>query len=356
MVSKACEKAIKDAYTDSKNPCAFSSVRNVFKFVRKRFKSVKYEQVEKVLEDLESFTLHRPNQSRFPRLKTTASGLFTDLQMDLADMSKYKNENDGIVFLLVVIDLYSRRLFVRPIKSKRGVEVAEALRSVFEEMGTSPIIIFSDDGKEFYNSNVKQLLEEEHVQLVSPKSELKCAVVERANRTLKTRLAKYMTHKYNHRYIDVLQTVVKAINHSVNRGIGKRPVDVRHGDFVLPFPSSSSAKIKFRIGDHVRIASKRGTFDKGYEQGWTTEVYVIKKVQRGHPVTYRIVDTNGDDIDGIFYTRELTKCTYTEQTPFRVSQILDTRKVRGRVQKLVRWDGYGPEFDSWINASDLMDL
>ncbi|CAO4377090.1 unnamed protein product [Caenorhabditis nigoni] len=355
---KAGEPAGNDAKRRDQidHPCAFTSVENVYKFLKPKFKTLKLAKVEKVLEDLEAFTLHRPNQTRFPRIKTTAAGLYTDLQMDLADVSKYKASNDGITFLLVVIDIYSRRLFVRTLKSKAGKDVCPALASVFEEMDATPITIYSDDGKEFYNSQVQKMLDDKHVKLVSPKSELKCAVVERANRTLKTRLAKYMTHKYGHRYVDVLEKVVKGINNTVNRGIGKKPVDVQHGDFFVPYMPKGSAKIRFSKGDHVRIASKRGHFDKGYEQGWTTEIYVISQVHPGKPVKYNIVDTNGEPVVGSFYTRELTKCTYDANGQYRIEKVLDERIVRGKKQVLVRWEGYGPEFDSWIDGDGIISL
>ncbi|PIC39275.1 hypothetical protein B9Z55_011016 [Caenorhabditis nigoni] len=90
-----------------------------------------------------------------------------------------------------------------------------------------------------------------------------------------------MTHKYGHRYVDVLKKAVKGIKITVNRGIGKKPVDVQHEDFFVPYMPQGSAKIKFSKGGHVRIASKRGHFDKGYEQGWTTEVYVISQIHPG---------------------------------------------------------------------------
>ena len=150
---------------------------------------------------------------------------------------------------------------------------------------------------------------------------------------------------------------MSGINNSVNRGIGKKPNDVKHGDFPINLPTSRSAKIKFKLGDHVRISAKKGHFDKGYEQGWTTEVYVVKKVIPGHPaVTYNLVDTNGEAIEGIFYTRELTKCTYRDDAVYRIKEILETRRWRGKRQHKVRWDGYGPEFDSWIDADSFIKL
>ena len=36
---------------------------------------------------------------------------------------------------------------------------------------------------------------------------------------------------------------------------------------------------KFSIGDNVRITKKKKTFDKGYTQRWTKEIFAISKIQ-----------------------------------------------------------------------------
>ena len=64
---------------------------------------------------------------------------------------------------------------------------------------------------------------------------------------------------------------------------------------------------KFLIGDHVRITKKKKTFDKGYSQRWTEEVFTISKIQLTIPVTYKITDYNGEEIKGLFYEQELQK-------------------------------------------------
>ena len=56
---------------------------------------------------------------------------------------------------------------------------------------------------------------------------------------------------------------------------------------------------KFSIGDSVRITKKNNTFDKGYTQRWTKEVFNIYKFTI--PVTYKITGYNGEEIQGSFY-------------------------------------------------------
>ena len=60
---------------------------------------------------------------------------------------------------------------------------------------------------------------------------------------------------------------------------------------------------KFSIGDNVRITKKKKTFHKGYTQRWTEEIFTISKIQLTIPVTYKITDCNGEEIQGSFYER-----------------------------------------------------
>ena len=68
---------------------------------------------------------------------------------------------------------------------------------------------------------------------------------------------------------------------------------------------------KFSIGDHVRIAKRKKTFDKRNTQRWTEEVLTISKIQLTIPVTYKITDYNRKEIQGSFYEQELKKRSKT---------------------------------------------
>ena len=74
---------------------------------------------------------------------------------------------------------------------------------------------------------------------------------------------------------------------------------------------------KFSIGDNVRIVKKKKTFDKGYTQRWTEEVFTISKIQLTIPVTYKITEYNGEEIQGSFYEQEVQR---TKQNIFRIEK------------------------------------
>ncbi len=64
----------------------------------------------------------------------------------------------------------------------------------------------------------------------------------------------------------------------------------------------------FRIGDTVRISKyKRKTSNKRYTSNSTEEVFLIDQITPTDPITYKIRDLNGEEIEGTFYREELQK-------------------------------------------------
>jgi hypothetical protein len=71
---------------------------------------------------------------------------------------------------------------------------------------------------------------------------------------------------------------------------------------------------------------------------------------------YELEGLNQKVIDGQFFNEELTPVPITKRTTFQIDKILATRVRRGIREHLVRWKGYGPDFDSWINAASVKNI
>ena len=281
--------------------------------------------------------------------------------MDLADLQLLARQNRGYRYILTVIDILSRYAWARPLKSKRGEEVAAAFRSIFRE-GRIPIRIQSDQGKEFENTHVRTLFAEYDIELFSVKSAYKCALVERFNKTLKTRLWRYFTAHNTYKWIDVLPDVVHSYNHRKHRMIGKRPADITERNameiWLRLHGNRQRGKMPrdIRVGDRVRISKVKSVFEKSYLPNWTEEEFFVDSINTKHaPTIFKLGDYSGDVIDGSFYRYEIQPVTHDDDV-YLVERIL-RRQRRGRdMWYFVKWRGYPSSMNSWIRQQDMSTL
>ena len=133
-------------------------------------------------------------------------------------MQVFSKFNRGIKYLLAVIDVFSKYGYLIPLKDKTGKSVASALKTIFEER--KPEKMWVDKGKEFYNKDVKELIE-----LYSTENEEKSCVVERWIRTIKERMWKYFTDNNTSVYIDIVPDLVEDYNNSRHSSIKMTPVE-----------------------------------------------------------------------------------------------------------------------------------
>ena len=68
-------------------------------------------------------------------------------------MQAYSTYNDGVRYLLAVLDIFSKYGWLVPLKDKSGKSVAAAFRKILTER--KPKLVWVDKGLEFYNKDVK---------------------------------------------------------------------------------------------------------------------------------------------------------------------------------------------------------
>ena len=64
---------------------------------------------------------------------------------------------------------------------------------------------------------------------------------------------------------------------------------------------------EYGIGDFKRISKADTTFQKGYKQTFTDELFEIIDIPTKNPPTYSLLDKNAEPILGKFYEAELNK-------------------------------------------------
>ena len=296
---------LKKFYLDPKFPGSYSGAYKFYQEVKNIHPKVTLKKVNEFLKSQDAYTLHK--KTRKPKFRRTLVFKPRDLwQIDLLDMQKYSKENDGYRYICVIIDCFSRYVWVKPLKNKTGKATVKALALLL--MNERPKLIQADQGTEFFNRDVKRMLEAFGPKLYHTYTDKKAAIVERVQRTLRGRLGRLFTKRGNFKWIDKIDDIVTAYNNTHHSSIKMKPADVDEEHIAnIFFNSLPNLKktIKFSNGDRVRILIKKNQFAKEFEKSWSEEIFKIKRIQNTNPITYLIEDLDGEDIIGGFYTEEL---------------------------------------------------
>ena len=146
--------------------------------------------------------LHRPIRRNFPKRRVISYGIDKIWSADLVEMGKFSKWNKGTRYLLMTIDVFSKYGWIRPLKDKKGKTVTDAFKSIIVKRKQK--MLWTDFGKEFYNSDFKSLLNKHDIHLYSTENLEKGSVIERWNRTMKGKLWKMFSANNNTVYFDKL--------------------------------------------------------------------------------------------------------------------------------------------------------
>ena len=321
-------------------------VKNIIRSKRKLGLGV--ENHNKILSE----ELHKPKRKNYPRRKIIVNHINEIFAADLVEMQKFAKLNKGYRYLLTCIDIFSKYSWVIPLKDKKGITIKNALQKIFKEI--KPKLLWTDNGKEFYNKQVQNLLNENNIKLYSTNnSEIKSAVIERFNRTFKNMMYKKFTENNNTIFYNILDELVNNYNNKYHSTIKMTPIErskkINEKKNKNIYNFEKTAKLgKFNIGDRVRISLEKNIFEKGYETNWTQEIFVTYDIKYSNVPYYYLKDLNNEKLQGTFYEQELQKTKQDDL--YTIEKILKTNKDK----IYVKWRGYDNSFNSWIDKNTVI--
>ena len=268
-------------------------------------------------------THRRVIKQKFPRRRVISRFPFELFMADLIEYKQYKFVNRHYSYILLLIDCFTRVVYTAPMKRKDAQSTTEAFESIFSKFDQFPINLVTDDGKEFFNNQVKNLFLTYGINHYSTptKTKMKASLAERAIRTIKSRLQKIFILNKSQRWIDVIDQVVKNYNNTPHRSIGMAPSEVNDSNrkrvYKRLYPNESiSVVCKLREGDKVRKIIEKKEFEKGYTQNWSTEVFIVSSVRQSNTVCYYKIKTlNNKPVPGIFYYFQLNLVARNDTQP-----------------------------------------
>ena len=231
-------------------------------------------------------------------------------QADLIDLSNLKKENNA-KYLLTVIDILSKYASVEKLFNKKPQSIVSAFKKIFKFR--KPKILITDGGREFDNKIFKTFLSNLNIKhYIARNTEVKCAVVERFNRTIKEKIFKYLTEFNTKKFIDKLDILVKNYNNTINSRTKFTPSSINRSNENIAFLNLYTKRKLYsnshlKKGDTVRLLNIKSAMSKGYTPNWTKETFKISKVLNTSPKRYKITDNKNNEIIGSFYSEELNK-------------------------------------------------
>lgn len=362
------DKYLEDIYYNPSHPAGFTSSDKLYRWLQKNgeYKPTR-KYIKSWLKSIETYALHREVKRKFPRNRVYVSAIDEQWDVDLMDLANISKHNDGFKYVLVCIDIFSRYARIQALKSKKGLDIIEAFKTIFAH-GKKPLRLRTDKGGEFTNRATEGFLKDNKIlHMTTQTTEIKASYAERLIKTLKARIYRYLTHKQTNRYIDTLSGLVHGYNNVYHRGIKMPPAQVTEENqgqlwfeqYAEPLMMSAGRKTKpkYKGGMLVRISHVRGLFDREFSQRWTGELFRIVQVMTKNRIPmYKLQDYTGEDIQGYFYAQELQEAVIDENQPYKIDKILKTRKRGGDKQYFVSWLYWPSKYNSWVSEAQMTPI
>ena len=196
----------------------YGSIKNLQKASGLSKKKVPY-----FLQNKDSYTKYRHATRHFKRLPAFAKRINETWCLDLAFMDKLSDTNNRMKYLLVCVDVFSCFVRVQPMKSKYSTDAVVAFKKMLRKK-SMPAKVWLDQGTEF-SGEFRKFCMDKKIKIYSTRSETKAAVAERAIKSLKNIIYRYMDEhvEKNMRQMDSFLTTM---NTRVNSSTGKAPQNV----------------------------------------------------------------------------------------------------------------------------------
>ena len=214
---------LEQLYFNINEPGSFAGTNKIQNILKQNGYNVKLHHVKQWLQNQDAYSLFKPVRYRFKRDRVITCGIDDMWDADLADVSNIQDSNDDNKYLLTAIDVFSRYLWIEPIRSKNSDDVKTGFIRIFGRTAQRPKTIRTDKGKEFVNKAIRSYMKLLDIKIFSTKNETKVNYTERVIRTVKGLMYRYFLHKQTYRYVEILQPLAENYNRRPHRSLYNLP-------------------------------------------------------------------------------------------------------------------------------------
>lgn len=260
----------------------FPSEKRFYDILKENGYKLTHKEVKEFIEKQAVSQVHKPILKIKTKQKSiVASSPEEQLQIDILDYSKYKTSNRYYAWILLAIDIFTRKGYAVGIKSKSPNDLLNG----FKKMDLNTFSVIHDDGKEFMGA-FKNYLKANNISDIAINSNYHTSlgVIDRFSKTIKTTIEKNMTSNNNVNWFNSLDDIIENYNNSPHKGI----LDIKPNMAEENSKAISSLnfwkavknnelndKEKINEDDLVRIKVIKSVLAKGYSITYSKKVYKV---------------------------------------------------------------------------------
>jgi hypothetical protein len=222
--------------------------------------------------------------------------------------SESKDSKQAFQYILVVQDIFSRRIMARPLQGKTSETCQKAFESIVDESKTKPNQVSTDLGFEFKGA-FDQYLEREGIyhRLKDPRALNSQGTLDAAIKVLRSTLARIQGEDRTKNWAAEVQRAVNAYNHVEHAHLHGRAPDEVQDDGNLRFYLQKQAAqdfahnselvkardAKIAAAGHFRVELAARKFNRSHQVKYGDKVHTVQTA-----FADRVVDTEGDEFIG----------------------------------------------------------
>jgi transposase InsO family protein len=211
------------------------SYHKTYSAISEKHIGITQEEVQAYISKCSTCAINTSIKEKTDMISVISTAPWQHIQIDLIDFHEFADRNNDFSWLLTCVCTFSKFLVAVPMKNKEAVTVATHLvKDVFKILGP-PVILQSDNGKEFVAEVITHICNILNIKIKHgrPRHPQAQGQIERLNQTVGRGFTKLLWDDDNHLqrkdWISIIDAFTITYNSTIHRAHGRTPHEVMVG-------------------------------------------------------------------------------------------------------------------------------
>lgn len=268
----------------------YPSLNKFWNILQRKHIDISYSVVNSFIDQQPITQIFRVRKHKSGHI--TAFAPFQRIQIDIAVMDKFGKSNEGYKYILFLIDVFTRKGYAIPMKTKNIQDTSEALES-FCENNFVPEVVNCDNDSSFIGREFQKVINKYHILMIPNNvgNHKQLGIVDRFIETMKNHIYKYFKYHNTVKWIDILPKILRYYNatpHSALDGIKPESAHLAtNAEAILSNNINEGQENNqnyqhetvFEVGDKVRKKVKITFKNRSFNPTYSTQIFTVNKIK-----------------------------------------------------------------------------